>query len=151
MAVGAGAACIVVLVSACGGDSRLSAAQYTDRLTVIGQEANEVQRAVAKIRNAKSVAAITKALTTFADAEQKLSDEVAGLKPPKDAEAANDELAGGLRHTADAVRGVTPLAGRTKSAQVSLLLVTHSGDIATAGQEIDHALAVLKELGYFTG
>src|SRR5438477_6445815 len=97
---------IGVLVAGCGGSSRLSASAYRARLATIAKQADAVQTGVEKALNAKSVAELRKRLTLFAAAEDRLGDEVGKLKPPKNAEAANAELARGEHDIAAAVRSL---------------------------------------------
>ena len=109
---------VVLLLAACGGgggSERLSPSAYRAKLATIGREANTAQGQVEKGLQAKSVAEIRTRLSTFATATQKLGDQVAALKPPKNAEAANALLARGEHDTASATRRVLSRLTKMKS------------------------------------
>lgn len=141
----------VAALAGCGGGSRLSRADYTAKLAAVGKEADTTQAGIEKALKAKSVTELAAALNAFADAEDRLGDEVAKLKPPKDAQAANDELAKGEHDIARAVREVSRQVEKAPSVSAALKMVQTSEAAGAAGQEVDHALAVLKKLGYTKG
>jgi hypothetical protein len=92
---------VVLLLAGCGGSSsRLSAGAYRAELAKIKQQSNSAQAQVAQGLQAKTVAELRQRLDAFAAASQRIGDEVAKLKAPKNAEAANAELAQGERETA---------------------------------------------------
>ena len=150
-AVAVAAAAGGVVVAGCGGSSRLSPDAYRVKLAAIGHEANQAQAQVEKGLQAKSLAELQARLTTFAGAEQKLGDEVAALKPPKNAEAANALLARGEHDTASATRAVLPQLAKLTSVKAALSVLNKSQGNAKGGHELDQALAELKKLGYATG
>ena len=90
-------------------------------------------------------------LSNFANATQKLGDEVAALKPPKNAEAANALLARGEHDTANATRAVLPQLMKLKSVKAALSFLNKSQGNANGGRELDQALAELKKMGYAKG
>jgi hypothetical protein len=57
---------------------------------------------------ATSVPQLVTVLTAFGTAERRIGDEVAALKPPTNAEAANTELAKGQQDTASEVQALLP-------------------------------------------
>ena len=71
------------------------------------------------------------------------------LKPPKDAEAANAELARGEHDSAAAVRSVLPKLAKFTSAKAAIGFLR--GLNPKGGHELDHALSQLKKLGYTKG
>jgi hypothetical protein len=142
---------LLAVVAGCGGSSRLSPSAYRAKLAAIGREANTAQAQVEKGLHAKSVAEIRTRLSTFANATQKLGDEVAALKPPKNAEAANALLARGERDTASATRAVLPRLAKLNSVKAALSLLNKAQGNAKGGGELDQALAELKKLGYAKG
>src|SRR6266702_1161727 len=81
------------LLAGCGGSGRLSRSAYGARLATIAKEADEAQADVEKGLTAKSLSELQARLKAFATAEDRLGDEVSRLKPPKDAETPNAELA----------------------------------------------------------
>ena len=142
---------LALVAAGCGGSSRLSPSAYRAKLATIGREANTAQAQVEKGLHAQSVAEIRTRLSTFANAAQKLGDEVAALKPPKKAEAANALLARGEHDTASATRAVLPRLGKLKSVKATLSLLNKSLGNAKGGRELDQALAQLKKMGYTKG
>src|SRR5438876_5658606 len=96
------------LLAGCGGSSHLSGSAYRSRLAALGKEADKAHANVDKLGSAKTVAEIQAGLKAFAAAEDRLADKVSSLKAPKDAEAANAELARGLHDTAYEIRAVLP-------------------------------------------
>jgi hypothetical protein len=142
---------LLALVAGCGGSSRLSPSAYRAQLVTIGREANKAQTQVEKGLHAKSVAEIRTRLSTFANAAQKLGDEVAALKPPNNAEAANALLARGEHDTANATRTVLPQLATLKSVKAALSVLNKSQSNAKDGRELDQALAELKKMGYTNG
>lgn len=139
------------LVEGCGGgSSRLSANAYRARLATVAKEADKAQGDVEKALSAKSIAEIQTRLKAFATADDRLGDEVSRLKPPKDAETANAELARGEHDTAAAVRSVIPKLAKFTSAKAAIAFLMKATP-PKGGRELDHALAQLKKLGYTKG
>jgi hypothetical protein len=143
----AAAVMVVLLVSACGGSGRLSASEYRAHLETVGKESDVAQHAVEKGFQATSVPRLVKVLTVFGAAQKRIGDEVAALKPPKDAEAANTELANGLHDTGSEVQAFLPKIKKMSSAKAAVAYLSKT-PTTKGGQEIDHALAQLKKLGY---
>jgi hypothetical protein len=139
------------LLAGCGGSSRLSASAYRTRLATIAKEADKAQTNVEKGLTAKSVAELQARLKAFATAEDRLGDEVNRLKPPKDAEAANAELARGEHDTAAAVRSALPTLAKLTSPKAAIGFLSKSLAQPKGGREVDQALAQLKKLGYTKG
>jgi hypothetical protein len=140
-----------VLAAGCGGSSRLSASQYRARLATIARQADKAQAQVEKGLSAKSVTEIQTRLRSFAAAEQQLGNDVAALKPPKNAEPANTELARGEHDTASEVRSLLPRLAKLKSVKAALILLNKNLGGANGGREVDQALAELKKAGYTKG
>jgi hypothetical protein len=143
-----------VLVAGCGGSSgggRLSANDYRTRLAAVSHEADQAQSQVEQGLHAKTVAALRARLETFAAASQKLGNEVAALKPPENATAANAELAKGEQDTAISTRAVLPKLAHLKSVKAALTYLQQSQGNAKGGHELDDSLTKLKQLGYTKG
>jgi hypothetical protein len=140
---------LCVLLAGCGGSKRLSASEYRTRLASLAKEADKAQGAVEKGFTAKSVAELRARLKTFATAEDRFGDEVGRLKPPKDAEAANAELARGEHDTAAAIHSVLPQLAKFTSPQAAVRFLNKQNP--KGGHEIDHALTQLRKLGYTKG
>ena len=142
---------LVSVVAACGGSGRLSASAYRAQLAKIGKQADKAQAQVEKGLRAKSVAEIRARLSAFANAEDRLGDEVSRLKPPKNAQAANAELARGEHDTASATRSAVAEVAKMKSVKEALSLLNSRLGNAKGAQELDHALSELRKLGYAKG
>jgi hypothetical protein len=143
----AAAVMMLLLVSACGGSSRLSASDYRGHLETIAKQSDAAQHAVEKGFRATSVPQLVKVLSAFGAGEKRIGDEVAALEPPKDAEAANAELAKGQRDTASEVQTVVTKVKLMPSAKAAIAYLTKT-PTSKGGREVDQALAELKKLGY---
>jgi hypothetical protein len=137
----------VLLVSACGGTSRLSASEYRTHLQTVAKESDAAQHAVENGFRATSVPQLVEVLTAFGAAQKRIGDEVAALKPPKDAQAANTELANGLHDTGSEVQALLPKIRKMPSAKAAVAYLSKM-PTTKGGSELDQALAKLKKLGY---
>ena len=86
----------------------------------------------------------------FAAATQRIGDEVAALKPPENAIAANTELAQGLRDIAAGTRAASAKIAKLKTAKAGISYLEHSKGPVKGSHEISSALAELQKLGYTT-
>jgi hypothetical protein len=143
--------CVSFGVTACGGSNRLSRDAYRSRLAKIAKEADVAHGDVDKAMGAKTVAAIRTRLKAFAAAEDQLGDEVAALKPPKDAAAANAELARGEHDLASEIRAMLPQVQNLTTPKAALSLLDKQLGNVKGGNEEDDALSKLKKLGYTKG
>src|SRR5215471_19786318 len=146
------ALCVLALAAAgCGGGSGESKAAYRSDLAKIAQEAGTAhQRVEQGAPTAKTVAQVQALLRQFAADEDKIGDEVSKLNPPKDAAAANAELARGQHDDADEIRAILPKLGKFNSVQQAFAYLQSVGT-SKGGQEGDQALTKLKQLGYTSG
>ena len=147
------AACAVLLLAACGGggDSRLSQSAYRAKLAQIKQEAASAQASVARGLQAKTLAELRGRLDAFAETTQRIGDEVAKLKPPENADAANTELADGLRETARATREASKQITGLHTPREAISYLEHSPLNKKGAKQVDEALTRLKQLGYTSG
>ena len=137
------------LLSGCNERGRLSASAYRTRLATITKEADKAQADAEQGGDrAKSVVELQAHLKAFAAAEDRLGDEVSRLKPPKDAEAANAELARGENDWAAAVRSAIPKLAKFRSAKAAIASLD---EVPKGAREVAQALAQLKKLGYTKG
>jgi len=133
------------------GSGRLSKAAYRSRLAKVAREARAAQAAVGKAAaKAKTVGDVQTALRAFAAAYDRLGNQVASLKAPRDAEAANAELARGEHDDAAETRAIVPKLSKFKTVQQAFGYLQQVGH-TKGGTEQDAALATLKRLGYTTG
>jgi hypothetical protein len=136
-------------LAACGGSDRLSAKDYRTRLDalVVDEHQGHVDAALKKLRKAKTGAAIRHDLVTLGREHERFADEVAKLKPPKDAENANDLLARGARHLTLQISEIAselPVSKSPRAATKGLDALSHGTGVA----EETRALSQLKKLGY---
>jgi hypothetical protein len=151
------AVAMVLLVSACGSSGsssssdRLSPSEYRAQLKTLAKESDTAQHKLETVLTpefqSKTSAQLAKVLDTFAADEKRIGDEVAALKPPKNAEAANSEMAKGFHDTSSEVRAVIPHIERLPAASAGIAYL-HKQPPTTGGRELDAALAKLKKLGY---
>ena len=136
------------VLAGCGGDGRLSKDAYRAALAKVGKATKTAERASQRDgRSAKTVPDFVAVMRRFADSESKLGDEVAGLKPPADAEAANNELAKGEHDEAMEIRALLPKIEKFTTIQQVLAYLNRFGQ--TQGiKEQDEALSKLQQLGY---
>jgi len=159
LALLAAALAAVIVLAGCGssggsgggGGGTLSKSEYKAKLQALGHEAQQAQADVAKGLNAKTVAELHSRLLAFAATSQHLGDEVAALKPPKDAAAANAELAQGEHDSAKAIRDAAAAIQNSKTPQAALAYLQKSLSNAKGAHELNDALTKLKNLGYTTG
>jgi hypothetical protein len=149
------ALCALTLAAAgCGGSGGggpLSKADYQAQLTKFSTQVRTDQRTIAKAaQSAQTVAQLQAALRSFADSGDRFGDEIAKLKPPANAVAANAELARGAHDTAAATRAVIPTLTAYKTPQAAVAYLQSIGE-TSGNKEIKTALAKLKALGYKTG
>ena len=145
------AACAVLLLAACGGGSRLSQSAYRAKLAQVKQEAASAQASVAQGLQAKTLAELRGRLDAFAESTQRISDEVAKLKPPQNAEAANTELADGLHETARATGDASKAVAGLHTPREAITYLEQSPLNKKGAREVDEALTRLKQLGYTSG
>ena len=146
------AASAVLLLAACGGGgSRLSQSAYRSKLAQIKQEAAGAQASVARGLQAKTLAELRGRLDAFAESTDRIGDEVAKLKPPENADAANTQLADGLHETARATRDASKQITHLHTPREAISYLEHSRLNRKGAQQVDEALARLKQLGYTTG
>lgn len=143
-------ACVLALalLAGCGGSDRLSAGDYRAKLTTVSREANRAQNEVEKGLHARTVKDLQARLNTFAAAEQQIASQVRALKPPRNAQEANAELAVGAQDTARATQNAVVRVGKFKTPQAAVASLRSSLGNARGAHELDDALAKLKALGY---
>ena len=142
------ASAAVILATGCGGSNRLSADAYRAKLHAINGEVSKAEgQAQATIVKAGTIDEVVRALTQVAGAHDRIGDEVAALKPPKDAEAANKLYVRGSHDLADEIRAVLPRLSALKSPREALAFLGRLGD-AQGGKELDRAVSQWKQKGY---
>jgi len=147
-------AALVVIVAGCGGGSeaRLSKAEYEQRVAQIGQD---LQVRFGNLSTAQidpsDLGALADLLSTLGQALDAAAGELSDLRPPEDAQAAQDKLVKAARELADLVREV---ARKVKTAPLSeLLQMQDELDVSKsdAFQRLQEAMDELKAKGYRLG
>jgi hypothetical protein len=140
---------ILLVVAGCGGSNRLSADEYKARLKTLDQEVSKAEAAAQHaVQSAATVEQIRSALTRVAGAQQHVGDEVAKLKPPKKAEAANALLARAAHDLAAEIRDVVKKLAFVTKPQAALGLIQNAFQNARGAKELDQAVGELKKLGF---
>lgn len=137
-----------ILLAACGGSDRLSAAEYRGRLAAVEQQVDKATADVDRALKAASIDEIRAGLTRFAAAQQQAGDSLAELQVPEDAENANAQLALGAHHLAGEVRATVAKLSGTTDPEDALKLINSRLDSASGARELDQALGKLRKLGY---
>lgn len=130
---------------------RLSAAAYKRELKQIADEESGAQHAVQAAFRAKTAATVRHALSTFADDQQQVSDEVSAIVPPANAQSANAALAHAFADNAAATRAVVRQLAEAATAKAALEIIQSATGAQRSGHEIDAALGRLRKLGYTAG
>jgi hypothetical protein len=136
----------------CGGSGRLSKDEYRSKLKALDAKVSKGEAAVrSAITPTATVAQIRAALIRFADVDKQVGDEVAKLKPPKEAEAPNALLARGFRDLATETNGVAAKLSSVKGPTAALALIQRAGTSFQGAKELDQAVSELKKLGLSAG
>jgi hypothetical protein len=142
-------AVVALLLAACGsGSSRLSASAYRAKIAQIKRQAATAETNVALGLHAQSLIVLKRRLDGFAVATQHIGDEVAKLKPPTNAEAANTELAQGLHDTAVATRKASAAVPKLRTPAEAIAYLEHSSLNNKGAHEVNDAFSKLTKLGY---
>lgn len=132
-------------------NNRLSAAAYKAQLAKISKRSDAAHGAIERgAPSAKTVAQVQTLLRHYGTAEARIGAEVSKLKAPKNAEAANAELARGERDDATEIQALLPKLAKFKTVQQAFAYLQKLGH-TKGGQEQDEAISKLKKLGYTTG
>src|SRR5206468_122295 len=128
-----------------GGDSRLSKAQYEQKMQA---EAKTLQASVSDLGSAEgSLTTLAAKVDTIQKAFTKSADEIDALSPPKDAEADTQRIADTLKHFAALLGGIKTAAATKNTTRVQQLFV----QIQAAGRGAAQASTDLKQKGYDIG
>jgi hypothetical protein len=133
---------IVALTAGCGGEERLSKAEYERRVTAVGGRLLVAGAAVTASRDD-----VRERVREYRGVARRSADELAGLKPPEEAESANERLVEGLRALDDELDAVLRELPSTGGAQAHAILKAALAD-STAFRTIDAGLGDLAAKGY---
>lgn len=141
----------VLLLSGCG-SGRLSAGDYRSRISNINQDLTNAAAAIqSAVAPRYTVVHIRAALRRLADNQQRIGDELASVKPPKRAEAANALMARGAHDFAAEIRGAEKKLRSVSDHRKALVLLQKALHNPKGVQELSRAFRELHRLGYFSG
>jgi hypothetical protein len=136
------------LAAGCGGGGdRLSKSAYEQRLRAVARPLNATLARPEPSR--QSAARIARRVGEIQSALRRASRELDDLRPPEDAERANDRLADGMRAFADALDEVRVAArsGRAEAVREASAAASRSA----GALEMNHAFGELRDAGYDPG
>jgi hypothetical protein len=140
---------LAVLVAACGGSSRLSKAQYQEK---IQRDGNAVRTVITAITKSGTSTSFNNFATKVDDAEaavKKAADDLAAAKPPKDVEADNATVVTALRTIQTGLEKLKKAAGAGGSAAVAAAAAALESSPQLKAAE--KALGDMKAKGYKVG
>jgi len=141
------AAGVVIVATGCGGSNRLSPDAYRAKLHALNGEVSKAEgQAEETIVKARSVDEIVRALAQVARAHDRIGDEVAALKPPANAEAANELYVRGSHDLADEIRAVLPGLSALESPRKAQAYLGRLGNVK-GGRELDQAVGEWSQKG----
>jgi phage-related protein len=146
-ALALGAAIAVAAAAGCGGggDSRLSKAQYEQKMQA---EAKSLQTSVSNLGSAVgSLTTLAAKVDTIQKAFTKAASDIDALSPPKDAEADTQKIADTLKRFAGLLGDIKSAAAKKNTTLVQQLFV----QIQSAGRGAAQASTDLKQKGYDIG
>jgi hypothetical protein len=140
----------LLLAAGCGSSSRLSKDAYRARLAALNREVDKAEsKARSAVTSSATVDQIRSALSQVAASQQHVGDEVAKLKPPKEAEAANAHLARAAHDLAAEIRATVKKLGPVENRVQALGLVQTMLQSAHGASELDQAVGELRRLGFW--
>jgi hypothetical protein len=140
------AALVVALVAAgCSSPKAVSKAEYQATLQQLGRDLTTDGQQLGK---SIDISSFNQAVDNFQKGLRKAAGQLDGLKPPKEARAANKQLAHAFREFADTMEPVKE--ARRKSIVEARNALARVG-ASTAVRDGRNAIAQLKQLGYLTG
>jgi hypothetical protein len=138
----------VALAAGCGGGAdRLSKSAYAERLRAISRPLNAT---LARPEPSNpSASRLVRRIGVIQAALRRAARELDDLRPPKDAERANDRLAEGMQTFADALDEVRVAArsGRPEAVREA----TSAASRSAGAREMNHAYGELADAGYGLG
>ena len=147
MAARALTAALVALVAGCGGEDRLSKAEYESRMQrVAATLQTSTDRLGGQASNPRDTRAAATALAWLGRALERAADGVDDLEPPEEVEKPHDSFVAGLRAFAGDMRKVAALARRGDRLQIQAFANGLSSLAST--RRIARASAEIKRKGY---
>ncbi len=136
---------VAIVLAGCGGAGRLSKSDYEQKLQTEGKTINESGRGIGQ---AKSKEAFVESVGKVQKALDNAADDLDGIKPPTDVEAANGKLVGALHGLSDDLDSVKDAAsGGLKKGQAATEKLSES----TASKQAQDAVTEIERRGYDAG
>jgi hypothetical protein len=144
-ALALGAAAAVAIAAGCGGDGRLSKAEYEQKMRAEGQS---LQTSVSGLAAAATdLNTLSTKVASIQKAFEKSANDVDAIKPPKDAEADTQKIADSLHQFSGLLGDIKSAADEQETTRVQQLFLR----IQTVGREAASASNDLKKKGYDIG
>jgi hypothetical protein len=136
---------LAIAVAGCGGGERLSKAEYQQKLKAAGVELSAASKSLAQATTGPQFAA---GVEQVQDGMRKVADDLDGLNPPEDVDAANDRLVNALRGLADEFDKVKEAAakGATEARAAGARLAS-----SQASEDAQQAILEIQRRGYDVG
>jgi hypothetical protein len=134
-----------------GATSAMSGRAYRNFLQHLSHQEDKAHRAVDSALHAGSVATMRKGFLGFAADQQRVSEELSSITPPRNAATANAALAHAFALNHTAIRQLVTAMARATTTKQALSIVMSAQGPQRSGREIDAALSSLKKLGYTSG
>jgi hypothetical protein len=136
---------LVLVLAGCGGGERLSKAEYTQELKAAGVELADASKTLAQATTGPQYKA---GAEDVQDGLRQAADDLDGVNPPEDVDAANDRLVNAFRSLADEFDKVKEAAANgAKSARAA------GGRLARsqASEDARQAVLEIQRRGYDVG
>jgi hypothetical protein len=144
-ALAAAAAVVVALAAGCGGSSRLSKADYEQKMRAEGQALQTSVRGLAAAST--DLTTLAAKVGTIQKAFDKAAKDIDSLDPPKNAEADTQKIADALHQFSGLLADIKLAAEKKETTRVQQLFVR----VQSIGREAAQASNDLKHKGYDIG
>ncbi len=146
-------AALALVAAGCGGgEGRLSKAEYEQRVAEIGRD---IQAGFGDLSGTQidpsDLGGLADLLSRLSRALDTAADELSQLRPPEDAQAAQDELVAAARDLADLVREVARKVKTSTLAQLAQMQDELDLSRSDAFRRLQEAMEALKAKGYRLG
>jgi hypothetical protein len=140
---------LAVLLSGCG-SGRLSDDDYRAQISSVNQDLTNGAQAVQSAAAAhNTLTRLQAALGRFEETQRRIAEGLAGVKPPKRAEAANALLIRGARHFEAEIRSTRKKLHSVSTHREALRLLQRELQNPQGVRELGRAFRELHRLGYF--
>ncbi|MGH2935527.1 MAG: hypothetical protein ACRDL2_13580 [Gaiellaceae bacterium] len=138
-----------VLAAACGGSSRLSKAQYQQRLTADSKAVQKVITQLTKSGSSPTLAGFATKVDAAEAVVKKAADDLAAAKPPKAVDADNATVVTALRKIQSSFEKMKTAAASGGS--IAVLTATAALERSPELKAAERAIGDMKKQGYDVG